>query len=54
MALGVVPSASPLECAAGTDELLRSAFERSPSGISVVDLDGRWLRINQAYCRMLG
>jgi PAS domain S-box-containing protein len=33
---------------------LRSAFERSPNGISVVALDGRWLRINRAYCRMLG
>jgi PAS domain S-box-containing protein len=37
-----------------TDELLRSAFEQSPSGMSVSALDGRWLRINDAYCRMLG
>ncbi|MGO9904090.1 MAG: EAL domain-containing protein [Solirubrobacteraceae bacterium] len=49
----IVLSASPLECAA-PEELLRSAFERSPSGMSVFDLDGRWLRINRAYCRMLG
>ena len=35
-------------------ELLCSAFDRSPSGMSVVALDGRWLRINGAYCRMLG
>jgi PAS domain S-box-containing protein len=54
MASGIVLCASPLQSAAGTDKLLRSAFERSPSGISVVDLDGRWLQINRAYCRMLG
>jgi PAS domain S-box-containing protein len=41
---------------AGTnaDDLLRSAFEQSPNGMSVAALDGRWLRINVAYCRMLG
>jgi PAS domain S-box-containing protein len=50
----IVLSASPLECAAAPEELLRSAFERSPSGISVFDLDGRWLQINRAYCRMRG
>jgi PAS domain S-box-containing protein len=36
------------------DALLRSAFEQSPHGMSVSALDGRWLRINVAYCRMLG
>jgi PAS domain S-box-containing protein len=40
--------------APASDEILRSAFDRSPTGMSVVDLDGRWLRINDAYCRMLG
>ncbi len=35
-------------------EALTSAFDRSPSGISVADLEGRWLRINAAYCLMLG
>lgn len=37
-----------------SDDVLRSAFEQSPSGISVAALDGRWLRINDAYCAMLG
>ena len=37
-----------------TNDMLRCAFERSPSGISIVALDGRWLRINDAHCRMLG
>jgi PAS domain S-box-containing protein len=36
------------------EELLGAAFDRSPYGISVVSLDGRWLEINEAYCRMLG
>jgi PAS domain S-box-containing protein len=40
--------------ARASDEILRSAFDRSPTGMSVVDLDGRWLRINDAYRRMLG
>jgi PAS domain S-box-containing protein len=33
---------------------LRWAFDRSPDGMSMVGLDGRWLRINDAYCRLLG
>jgi PAS domain S-box-containing protein len=33
---------------------LRWAFDRSPNGMSVMALDGRWLRINDAYCRLLG
>jgi PAS domain S-box-containing protein len=40
--------------AAMSDDVLRSAFEQSPSGMSVSALDGRWLRINDAYCAMLG
>jgi PAS domain S-box-containing protein len=35
-------------------QLLRSVFDRAPRGMSVADLDGRWLRINDAYCGMLG
>jgi PAS domain S-box-containing protein len=50
----IVPAGPPARAAPATDELLRSAFERSPTGISVVGVDGRWLRINDAYCRMLG
>ena len=37
-----------------SDDVLRSAFEQSPSGMTVSALDGRWLRINDAYCAMLG
>jgi PAS domain-containing protein len=54
MAPSIVLTGSLPESAVATDELLRSAFDRSPSGMSVVDLDGRWLRINRAYCRILG
>jgi PAS domain S-box-containing protein len=36
------------------ERLLATAFDRAPIGMSVVDLDGRWLRVNDAYCRMLG
>jgi PAS domain S-box-containing protein len=40
--------------AEASEELLRSAFDRAPIGMSVVAPDGRWLRVNEAYCRMLG
>jgi PAS domain S-box-containing protein len=37
-----------------SEELLRSAFDHAPIGMSVVAVDGQWLRVNDAYCRMLG
>ncbi len=37
-----------------SEELLRSAFDHAPIGMSVVAVDGTWLRVNDAYCRMLG
>ncbi len=37
-----------------TEGLLRSAFDHAPIGMSVVGADGKWLRVNDAYCRMLG
>jgi PAS domain S-box-containing protein len=50
----VALAGSPVGPAAMSDDVLRSAFEQSPSGVSVSALDGRWLRINDAYCAMLG
>lgn len=37
-----------------SERLLASAFDAAPIGMTVIDLEGRWLRINDAYCRMLG
>ena len=37
-----------------SNEVLRLAFARSPSGMTVSAIDGRWLWVNDAYCRMLG
>jgi len=37
-----------------TERLLATAFDRSSLGMSVTGLDGRWLRVNDAYCRMMG
>jgi putative two-component system response regulator len=37
-----------------SEELLRSAFDHAPTGMSVVAPNGTWLRVNDAYCRMLG
>ena len=45
---------SPAGPAASSDDVLRSAFEQSPTGMTVSALDGQWLRINDAYCAMLG
>jgi PAS domain S-box-containing protein len=37
-----------------TEDLLRLAFDHAPIGMSVVAPTGQWLRVNDAYCRMLG
>ncbi len=37
-----------------SNEVLRLAFARSPSGMTIAALDGRWLWVNDAYCGMLG
>jgi PAS domain S-box-containing protein len=34
--------------------LLAMAFDRAPIGMAVIDLGGAWLRVNDAYCRMVG
>jgi PAS domain S-box-containing protein len=47
----VEPGFDPLSV---SNEVLRLAFARSPSGMTISALDGRWLWVNDAYCRMLG
>lgn len=37
-----------------SERLLASAFDHAPTGMTVVDLEGRGLRVNDAFCRMLG
>jgi PAS domain S-box-containing protein len=53
-AAGAKAVESLTQSARGREGLLGSAFDLSPYGIGVVGLDGRWLEINDAYCRMLG
>ena len=36
------------------EELFRLVFENAPIGMSITDLDGRYLRVNQALCNTLG
>jgi PAS domain S-box-containing protein len=36
------------------EEVLRAAFERVAVGFSVRDLEGRFLKVNEAYCRITG
>ncbi|MBD2743520.1 PAS domain S-box protein [Coleofasciculus sp. FACHB-1120] len=37
-----------------SEERFRTFFEEAPIGISVVDLNGRFVKINKTYCEMLG
>jgi PAS domain S-box-containing protein len=36
------------------EQLFRRAFDDAPIGMALLDLDGRWLRLNRALCQMLG
>ncbi|EKE76863.1 PAS domain-containing sensor histidine kinase [Oceanibaculum indicum] len=36
------------------EALFRLLFERSPMGMAVVDMKGRYIRMNDAYCRFVG
>ncbi len=37
-----------------SEERFRSAFDDAPVGMTLTGLDGRYLRINQAFCEMIG
>ncbi len=37
-----------------SEERFRKFFEQAPIGISVIDLNGRFLQANKTYCQMLG
>ncbi|MGA2115189.1 MAG: PAS domain S-box protein [Bryobacteraceae bacterium] len=37
-----------------SEELFREVFEQSPIGMCVSGLDGRFIQVNAAFCRMLG
>ncbi len=37
-----------------SEERFRKFFEEAPIGICVVELDGRFLKVNKTYCEMLG
>ena len=36
------------------EQLFRRAFDDSPIGMALIDLEGRWLRLNRALAQMLG
>ncbi|OUL37111.1 hypothetical protein BV372_03960 [Nostoc sp. T09] len=36
------------------EERFRKIFEASPLGVSLIDINGKFLQANQAYCEMLG
>lgn len=46
----------PAKAQAGIEnsQVLKACFEQSPIGLSVTDLEGRLLEVNQAYCSITG
>ena len=36
------------------EERFKTAFERAPIGMALVDLEGHWLQVNDALCRLTG
>ncbi len=43
-----------LQHLAEAEERFRGAFENAPIGMGLVDIDGRWLRVNEALCSITG
>jgi diguanylate cyclase (GGDEF)-like protein/PAS domain S-box-containing protein len=43
-----------LERKRDSEELYRTTFENSPIGVSRLDLEGRWLQVNQQLCDITG
>lgn len=37
-----------------SENQFRTAFDRAPIGMSMVSLDGRWLKVNESLCRIVG
>lgn len=37
-----------------SDQIFTSAFENASMGIGITGLDGKWKRVNQSLCKMLG
>lgn len=37
-----------------SEERFRRSFEDAPIGLALVSLEGRWLRVNNAFCNMVG
>jgi PAS domain S-box-containing protein len=48
------PMPADLRALPGSEEQFRATFENAPLGIAHVTADGRWIRVNQALCRILG
>jgi PAS domain S-box-containing protein len=49
-----MPASTGREAVAASEQLLSSVFDGAPVGITVIDVNGRWLRVNPECCRMLG
>jgi PAS domain S-box-containing protein len=49
-----LPNGQGTEEALREREALRGAFDDAPIGMSLTALDGRWVRVNQALCEIVG
>ena len=48
------PSKSLAPVNPGCPASLDAVFERAAVGMAITDLEGRWIRVNQAFCQLLG
>jgi len=46
----VITARSPV----GVGGLFENAFSNAPIGMALIDMDGRWMKVNNALCRITG
>lgn len=54
MRIIVAERAKTLAALRQSENQFRAAFDRAPIGMAIVALDGRWLRVNESLCRIVG
>lgn len=50
----LIPGAMPTSWSANVESLFEATFENATVGLAVVNLEGRWERVNQRMCEIVG